>query len=174
MDEQEINSESNVEDINSMKSSETIDNICNAAQNTLISKCVYKYRSSCKERAFIPPESQPISVDESKPENPWTEYIALGADNENDSPGLNGISQTLRHVGRYMDINQSDETLSENKANSINIKSKKVKNIKVKSNNKNIDPTTYVPLKVKRIQGNPKRLKAKKIAKSKKKIPIKK
>ncbi|KAK0082155.1 hypothetical protein PV325_010998 [Microctonus aethiopoides] len=178
MDEQEINSKSNVEDLNSMESSETVDNICNATQNTSISKCVYKYRSSCKERAFIPPESQPISVDESKPEskpeNPWSEFIALGADNENDSPGLNGISQTLRHVGRYMDIHQSDRTLSENKVNSNNIKSKKVKNIKVKSNDKNIDLTTYVPLKVKRIQGNPKRLKATKTAKSKKKIPIKK
>ncbi|KAK0179532.1 hypothetical protein PV327_005276 [Microctonus hyperodae] len=121
--------------------------------------------------------SQPILVEskpELKPENPWSEYIALGADNEDDSPGLNGVSQTIRHVGRYMDIHQSDKTLSDNKASSNKIKSKKVKSIKVKSNDKNIDPTLYAPLKVKRIQGNPKRLKATKIAKSKKKIPIKK
>ncbi|KAH0564118.1 ribonuclease P protein subunit p38-like [Cotesia glomerata] len=105
---------------------------------------VYKYRSSTSERVFQPPE---FRAEE--------EFISLAhiAEDKNDHAPKK----------RYMDLPKNNS--SDKKDKLMDQEEAEPEKIKL---------TVYQPLKVKQIQKNPKRLKATKVPKPKKKIPIKK
>ncbi|XP_012145680.1 uncharacterized protein LOC100879287 [Megachile rotundata] len=102
-----------------------------------LSTDVYMYRSSRKERAFVPP----IATENSKAAD-TSDFISLGNDDvENDT--------YVEKNSRYMNIHKRKNSENQEQQNSEDV--------------------TYFPLKVKRIQGNPNRVKATKAAKQKKK-----
>lgn len=116
-----------------MESSET-------AKYTL-STDVYMYRSSRKERAFVPP-----TATENSEAADTSDFISLGNDDVEDD------TRVYRNA-RYMNIP----------------KRKNPKNQQQQSKTNDSKDVTYFPLKVKRIQGNPNRVKATKAVKQKKK-----
>ncbi|XP_050458975.1 uncharacterized protein LOC126855399 [Cataglyphis hispanica] len=126
---------------------------------------VYKYRSSRKERAFIPPTvNKTPQICQTRSD----EFIALGndpdsADDENDIK----ISKNKRYVNICKEKESESETtkkdskqLIDNSVNSL----KHVKNSKKRKND-----ITYLPLRIKRVRGNDHREKATKFTKKKKK-----
>lgn len=135
---------------------------------------VYKYRSSRDKRAFIPPTANESSQ---IPQTSSDEFIALGSDLDfvNDknyttimkSKRYVNIDKERKHTEESEDIkkNQSFNKLEliDNNADSI----KHTKNYTLKRHGN--DEPNYLPLKLKRIQGNNKRRKATKLAKKKRK-----
>ncbi|XP_043276327.1 uncharacterized protein [Venturia canescens] len=111
-----------------------------------LSTTVYKYRNNRTERIFVPPKANKDIMDNG--EN-WGDFIAIGKD---DTELCTPKPLIFRKNQRYMDI---DVTKVENK-------------------NKKKKSSTYLPLKVKRIQGNNNRVKATKSSKSKKKSSLNK
>lgn len=113
-----------------------------------LSTDVYMYRSSCKERAFVPPGATESSTGEqpavkrTEPDN----FISLSKYDTDE------YDYNIKKGMRYIDTNED----------------KYSKERKRKVNNTPIN-VTYLPLKVKRLQGNPNRVKATKISKQKKK-----
>lgn len=110
--------------------------------NFLVSKSVYKYRTSRKERVFVPPTDTDtfFNTNTREDNDSSADFIAI-----NDDTNITEVS------GRYVNISKTNKIIKKG-----NIKS------------------TYLPLKVKRIQGNSVRLKATKISKSQKKMLKKK
>lgn len=137
---------------------------------------VYKYRSSRKERAFIPPTVKKSSQVSQAQSN---EFIALSNDPD-FADDENITTKTLKNA-RYVNICEeeesesestekcSDQSLNDSKLidNSVN-SSKRTKTSTLKKLKK-ID-VTYLPLKIKRMQGNNHREKATKFTKRKKKL----
>ncbi|CAK9812650.1 hypothetical protein ANTQUA_LOCUS7350 [Anthophora quadrimaculata] len=113
-----------------------------------LSTNVYMYRSSRKERAFVPPGATESStgeqpaVERTEPDN----FISLS------KYDFDEYDDSIKKGMRYIDTNED----------------KYSKERKRKVNNAPIN-VTYLPLKVKRLQGNPNRVKATKISKQKKK-----
>nr|XP_012222664.1 PREDICTED: uncharacterized protein LOC105672354 [Linepithema humile] len=132
---------------------------------------VYKYRSSRTERAFIPSS---VSKSSQVFQTPSNEFIALSSDvdfaNNKNSMGL--LSNK-----RYVNINKEEKELENIEKDNIKFleesKSNNTDSLRyteryVPEKRKN-DDVTYLPLKIKRIQGNSNRKKATKFAKKKKK-----
>ncbi|KAL6264778.1 hypothetical protein P5V15_004876 [Pogonomyrmex californicus] len=125
---------------------------------------VYKYRSLKNKRAFIPPTINQTSLTEI----PSDEFIALS----NDFVSINDKNsiKTLKNK-RYVDISEDEKNIeekqlsSESKLINTDTNSKHVKKHKLKEYQTN-EPN-YLPLKIKRIQGNNKRTKATKFPKKK-------
>ncbi|CAL7947778.1 unnamed protein product [Xylocopa violacea] len=117
-----------------------------------LSTDVYMYRSSCKERAFVPPKPVESDANESSKEKPGQDdFISLSNYDANELDG-----KIKKHT-RYMNIHKDKNSKRPNRYKShsrINDTSVSVK---------------YLPLKVKRLQGNANRVKATKISKQKKK-----
>ncbi|CAK9821882.1 hypothetical protein ANTRET_LOCUS526 [Anthophora retusa] len=113
-----------------------------------LSTDVYMYRSSREERAFVPPGATESSTGEqpavkrTEPDN----FISLSKYDSDE------YDDSIKKGMRYIDTNED----------------KYSKERKRKINNTPIN-VTYLPLKVKRLQGNPNRVKATKISKQKKK-----
>lgn len=136
---------------------------------------VYKYRSSRKERAFIPPTVNKSSQDSQiQPD----EFIALS--NDPDSADDENITTKTLKNARYINICKeesesestekcTDQSLNESELidNSLN-SLKRIKNSTLKKRKK--PDLTYLPLKIKRIQGNCHREKATKFTKRKRKL----
>lgn len=106
---------------------------------------VYKYRSSTSERVFQPPE---FRAEE--------EFISLAHIAEEK----NNHAQKKRYIAVNLLKNNSSD--------------KKDEPMEQEAKPEKIKLSLYQSLKVKQIQKNPKRLKATKVPKPKKKIPIKK
>lgn len=130
---------------------------------------VYKYRSSRKERIFIPSsagKSSQVSQISSD------EFIALSSDLDFAS---NKNSTDLLSSKRYVNIDKEEREFENIEKDNVKIleKSKSITDSlrcehHVPEKRKN-DDVTYLPLKIKRIQGNNNRKKATKFAKKKKK-----
>ncbi|XP_017788016.1 PREDICTED: uncharacterized protein LOC108570638 [Habropoda laboriosa] len=113
-----------------------------------LSTNVYMYRSSCKERAFVPPSATEGSTSEPIIEKMEHEdFISISKYSTDE------YDRSIKKGTRYTNANES-------------------KNSKKRGNNVNKTSTnvTYLPLKVKRLQGNANRVKATKISKTKEKI----
>ncbi|XP_043253895.1 uncharacterized protein LOC122398251 [Colletes gigas] len=114
-----------------------------------LSTNVYKYRCSRKERAFVPPDTtiknHEILSDTQKLEQ--NEFISISNYKCDEFDG------NIRKNTRYINIHEN-EYRRKRDYSEVN---KKLKNV------------TYLPLKVKRLQGNGNRVKATKAAKQKKK-----
>lgn len=133
---------------------------------------VYKYRSSRKERAFIPPtinKSPQVSQTRSD------EFIALS--NDPDSTDDENVIKILKNT-RYINICKEEsesETIEENSGQSLNelklidnsVNSSK--HVKKSMSKKRKNDVAYIPLKIKRVRGNDHREKATKFTKKKKK-----
>lgn len=134
---------------------------------------VYKYRSSRDKRAFIPPtanENSQVSQTSSD------EFIALGSD-------LDSIDDknciTIVKSKRYVNIDKEEKRAEKSEDIKKNQSFNKLKLIDNNANSKHTqnytlkrhrnDEPNYLPLKLKRIQGNNKRRKATKLAKKKRK-----
>ena len=163
-----------------------------AAKPFILSSNVYLYRSSSSQRVFVPdrPKETP------RPPSPkeWGDFIPLGDDISSDAVNLNETTKSGSiKTKRYMDFCEQIETLNEtdslvnssseifavvdtvpareiNKSSNNRVlktgeSSKKLNKIK-KNVAKNL---SYIPLKVKRMQGNNNRVKATKSPKLKKK-----
>ncbi|XP_017885461.1 uncharacterized protein LOC108628204 [Ceratina calcarata] len=111
-----------------------------------LSTDVYVYRSSCEERVFVPP-----SVTESKTKEPVTEEVK---------------QDDFISLGSY-DF-EYDESM-EKKKRYVNIHEDKNSKRKRKNGDDNTIDVKYLPLKVKRTQGNVNRVKGTKVSKQKKK-----
>ncbi|XP_076232166.1 uncharacterized protein LOC143177828 isoform X1 [Calliopsis andreniformis] len=114
-----------------------------------LSTNVYKYRTSRKERAFIPPTLAVASVDDSvasKTDGRTEDFISIS--NYDDVE----IDTNINQFTRYVSIHEK--------------KNQKTKRNSTKAHN---TPIRYLPLKVKRLQGNSNRVKATKTSKQKKK-----
>ena len=134
---------------------------------------VYKYRSSRKERTFVPSSAGKSSQVSQTPSN---EFIALSS---NPDFANNKNSKISLSNKRYVNIDREDKKelenieedniklLEESKSNSTNLL--RYTGQYVPEKRKSNDDVTYLPLKVKRIQGNSNRKKATKFAKKKKK-----
>ncbi|XP_063973057.1 uncharacterized protein LOC135160448 isoform X2 [Diachasmimorpha longicaudata] len=125
-----------------------------------LSTNVYLYRKSVNERAFVPPDSQ---TSPEKSETVSNDFISLKDDL--DMEEFNKNAEQIGKRERYVDIHgPKPKKLKENRG-------RIGKPIKVHKNKIVIenDKSNYCPLKVKRIQGNPQRLKAAKTPKLKKK-----
>ncbi|XP_078044714.1 uncharacterized protein LOC144474090 [Augochlora pura] len=122
--------------------SESIDNVSDSIE-TKISTNVYKYRTSNTERVFIPPNAITSSTEEKAETN---EFISL------DDYGTDEFDANIKNNTRY-----------------VHIRKNKYKGNKNANANKNAANVTYLPLKVKRLQGNSNRVKATKTSKQKKK-----
>lgn len=136
---------------------------------------VYKYRSSRKERAFVPPTTSESSQISRAPSN---EFIALGNDPVENKKKSVHIFKNKRYVNVYKEkqkntveksdfIEQGDEKFSNESELTDTSKdsTKDRKNYKRKRKNRVVE---YLPLKIKCIQGNSNRTKATKFAKKKK------
>lgn len=126
---------------------------------------VYKYRSSRKERAFIPPTANQ-SPQVSQSSRSRDEFIALS--NDPDSADDEKNIKILKNT-RYINIckeENSGQSLNESKLidNSVNLL-KHVENSMSKKRKNDV----YIPLKIKRVRGNDHREKATKFTKKKKK-----
>lgn len=137
-----------------------------------ISTDVYKYRSSRQERTFIPSASNSQDFKTSS-----DEFIAL---NNECGPGNDKNFTLVLKDTRYVNISReeknaiqnsekdnADVSFNESKLNDNGMHSSKhTENSMLKKRKYDI---TYLPLKVKRIQGNSNRIKATKFTKKKKK-----
>lgn len=163
-----------------------------------IATSLYKYRSSKKERGFIPPNiPKENSVSMKEDDKNYGEFISLG--NDTDIPDFDEISERKNKNLRYMDEHETKELDNKNDGEFISFSSSKGEELKSKNENEfislssskstddvisiemNTDDTknskeeivekikSYVPLKVKKIKGNSKRFKATKTPK-----PVKK
>lgn len=128
---------------------------------------IYKYRSSRKQRSFVPPSLTDEIVDN---QNELGDFIPIGKDDEEVETGKPIFSGKNR---RYVDIHAKDPKKSTEKRpgsdefiafGSMNDEASPPEPKTRKTN------STYVPLKVKRIQGNNNRVKATKAPKQKKKV----
>ncbi|XP_029044091.2 uncharacterized protein LOC114876588 [Osmia bicornis bicornis] len=111
-----------------------------------LSTDVYMYRSSRNERAFVPPTAI---------ETPTSESVTKAIDS-NDFIAVSGNDDEYTHVkkhSRYINIRKDKNWKQRKQQTKVN-------------DGENV---TYFPLKVKRIQGNPNRVKATKVSKQKKK-----
>lgn len=111
-----------------------------------LSTDVYMYRSSRNERAFVPPTAI---------ETPTCESVTKAID-PNDFIAVSGNDDDYTHVkkhSRYINIRKDKNWIQPKRQTKMN----------------NAENVTYLPLKVKRIQGNPNRVKATKVSKQKKK-----
>ncbi|XP_020297273.1 uncharacterized protein LOC109861843 [Pseudomyrmex gracilis] len=135
---------------------------------------VYKYRSSRKERAFVPPTTSESSQISRTPSN---EFIALGDDPAENKKESVHIFKNKRYVNvhkekqkstvkKYEIIEQSDEKFSNESELPGNSKDsvKDRKNYKRKRKHH----VEYLPLKIKCIQKNSNRTKTTKFVKKKK------
>ncbi|KAL2737767.1 ribonuclease P protein subunit p38-like [Vespula squamosa] len=125
---------------------------------------VYKFRSSRKERIFIPPNAI-CNTSNVQEEN--TDFISIANvslnDNDNDTSSL----QTTRYFNFTLEKhNESKNVIRKRKHNTNNIKM----NCDKKKSNDNI---MYLPLKVKQLRGNSNRTKATKVPKNKRCNPHK-
>ncbi|XP_076653686.1 uncharacterized protein LOC143359565 [Halictus rubicundus] len=112
-----------------------------------LSTDVYKYRSSRKERAFIPPNATISSNNKSTTQQTETnDFISLS--NYDSDEYDTSIKKHMRYINIHKNTN--------NRRKDYNL-------------NKNVANITYLPLKVKRLQGNSNRVKATKVSKQKKK-----
>ncbi|XP_031841026.1 uncharacterized protein LOC116430690 [Nomia melanderi] len=133
------------EDVISLKN-ESEDKTSESTEFT-ISTNVYKYRSSRKERIFIPPSATVSSINESTKEQiEPTDFISLNNyDSDEDDAS---IKKHTRYINIHEDKRRNKKSfISTNKSPNV----------------------TYLPLKVKRLQGNSNRAKATKVSKQKKK-----
>ncbi|XP_076282196.1 uncharacterized protein LOC143209835 [Lasioglossum baleicum] len=112
-----------------------------------LSTDVYKYRSSRKERAFIPPNATISSNNKSTTQQTETdEFISLSNYHTDE------YDTSIKKHMRYVNIGKN----TYRRRTDYNV-------------NKNVANVTYLPLKVKRLQGNSNRVKATKVSKQKKK-----
>lgn len=126
------------------------------AEPFLLSTSIYLNRKSIKERVFIPPHSQKLSK---STEEASSEFIRL--EDDIDMAGPDETPLNISRIKRYIDIHRHEVKTQKKNAN----------------NHKNHDSedddtkkmTIYRPLKVKRVQGSAKRLKATKTTKLKNK-----
>lgn len=135
---------------------------------------VYKYRSSRKERAFIPPT---VNKSSQVPQTQSDEFIALS--NDPDSADDVNIIKTLKNT-RYMNICKEEsesESIEENSGQSLNelkLIDNSVNSLKYVQKNpiskKHKNDVAYMSLKIKRVRGNDHREKATKFTKKKKKL----
>ncbi|KAF7996974.1 hypothetical protein HCN44_005251 [Aphidius gifuensis] len=134
-----------------------------------LSTNIYNYRSTKKERIFVPPSDDVSQLEQDESCN---DFISLSSytvpENLNDNLTQSKIKK------RYIDLhNDPSETKNNNGFVSFNMDTDE-NNSKNKNNSSN-KTNLYVPLKVKKMQGNLKRTKATKISKAvKKKIENKK
>ncbi|XP_076755069.1 uncharacterized protein LOC143425896 [Xylocopa sonorina] len=118
----------------------------------VLSKDVYMYRSSCKERAFVPPKPVESGTNEASKEEPEQDsFISISNYDTNEFDGK--IERHTRYMNVHTDKNLERPNRRKNHSR-INNTSESIK---------------YLPLKVKRLQGNANRVKATKISKQKKK-----
>ncbi|KZC09715.1 hypothetical protein WN55_00850 [Dufourea novaeangliae] len=113
-----------------------------------LSTNVYKYRSTRNERAFVPPSATASSINGSTTEKiEPCDFISL-SNSDTDEYVVN-----IKKNARYINIRKDSDAW-------------KQKNFEHNNQSSNI---TYLPLRVKRLQGNSNRLKATKVSKQKKK-----
>lgn len=139
---------------------------------------VYKYRSSRKERHFVPPATNaPDRPDNNSQISQVSsdEFIAVTSDNSdfiNDKNFIN-ILKSKRYVNIHKEKHRSESVkkLTCNKSILIdsNTESRKQNARTETSRKRKSDNVTYLSLKVKRIQANNNRIKATKLAKKTKK-----
>lgn len=109
-----------------------------------VSADVYMYRSSRKERSFVPPSTKENSTNKpSVKEMEQDDFISLTSYN----------------------VDEFDKTIKKNRRYTYIPKNKNSKKRKIDNRSANV---TYLPLKVKRLQGNVNRIKATKVSKHKK------
>ena len=114
-----------------------------------LSTNVYKYRSSRKERAFVPPGATVCSAGEPIAEKTEDEFISI-TNYDSDE-----FDASIKKHSRYINIHKKKFTGKPKDHSKVNRKAAGV---------------TYLPLKVKRLQGNSNRVKATKMLKQKKKF----
>lgn len=134
---------------------------------------VYKYRSSRKERAFVPPTVNKSPQDSQTRSD---EFIALS--NDPDSADDENVTKILKNT-RYVNICKEEESESEstekyskqssNESKLIDNNINSLKHVKNPMLKKRKNDVTYLSLKIKRIRGNDHREKATKFTKRKKK-----
>ncbi|CAL1674622.1 unnamed protein product [Lasius platythorax] len=134
---------------------------------------VYKYRSSRKERAFVPPT---VNKNPQVSQTRSDEFIALS--NDPDSADDENVTKILKNT-RYVNICKEEESESESteKHNKQSLNESKLidnsvnsfKHVKNPMLKKRKNDVTYLSLKIKRIRGNDHREKATKFTKRKKK-----
>lgn len=113
-----------------------------------VSTDVYMYRTSRKERIFVPPTTTESCTNEpAEKDTKEDDFISLA--NYDDDEFDKNIKKNTRYVNIHRDKN------SRNRKNWS----------KMNNTSENV---TYIPLKVKRIQGNVNRIKATKMSKQKK------
>ncbi|XP_043681995.1 uncharacterized protein LOC122635631 [Vespula pensylvanica] len=117
---------------------------------------VYKFRSSRKERIFIPPNAT-CNTSNIQEEN--TDFISITNVSLNDNDNNVSSLQSTRYFDFSLDkVNESKEVIRKRKNNTSDVKM----NSNKKSNN-----IMYLPLKVKQLRGNNNRTKATKVPKNK-------
>lgn len=113
-----------------------------------ISTDVYVYRSSRTERAFVPPGVTESTTSETTVEKMQDGFISISDYNCDE------YDASIKKNSRYINIHEDKDS------------EKQKGRIGKRNSSPNI---TYLPLKVKRLQGNTNRIKATKITKQKKK-----
>lgn len=116
-----------------------------------LSTNVYKYRTSRKERAFIPPTATVTSVDDTIPVKTVEEDFISISNYDDDECDTN-----IKRHSRYVNIRGYEHTRNQRDTGGLSRPAN----------------GPYLPLKVKRLQGNNNRLKATKASKQKKKQRI--
>lgn len=157
--------------------SSCIENTLNENKDFIPPTNVYKYRTSCKERAFIPPSTAERLNDVQK----TNDFISLDNDfvplcNDMDISDSESVEHTRKT--RYFKPCLKKDSESTNLLNKRNCDMNKkvassgtsgnVKMERKKGKNFKGNDVTYLPLKIKRLRGNTNRIKATKISNKKK------
>lgn len=155
------------------------DNTSNANTELISPTDIYKIRSSCKERIFIPPNETKNLNDIQKGADfiPLDDFISFN-DNDMDVTDNNEEEQHTwksRYFKPCIKQDTNSQNLLNKRRNNLNNSSTSREtsgNLKTgskKRQNSNTNKVNYLPLKIKRMKGNINRVKATKVSKKKKK-----
>ncbi|KAK2582370.1 hypothetical protein KPH14_004701 [Odynerus spinipes] len=158
------------------------DNVCkentlNVNKESISLTDVYKFRTSCKERTFVPPNAAQ-NLDDVQKEADFisldSDFISLGNDMDvSDNEDVQHTRKTryfkpcLKKDNKFQNLNNR-YNYTNNNSTSRGI-SGNLKMGKKQKKNFQGNAVEYLPLKIKRLKGNSNRLKATKVSKKKKK-----
>ncbi|XP_047366269.1 uncharacterized protein LOC124955625 [Vespa velutina] len=146
-----------ISDVNEVNDNVPKENTFEVNKVFILDENVYKFRSSRKERIFIPPNAI-CNTDNIQEENIEFISIANVSLNDNDKD-ISSLEST-----RYFNLSPEKDDRSNNV---IKKKRNDTNNVEKNLNKKKSNDIIYLPLKVKQLRGNSNRMKATKVPKNK-------
>lgn len=150
-----------ISDVSEVNNSVPKENTSEVNKVSIPDENVYKFRSSRKERIFIPPNAV-CNTNNIQEES--TDFISIANVSFNDNDNDNDKDVSSLQTTRYFNLSPEKN----NKSNNVKRKRKNDTNIAERNSEKKYDNNImYLPLKIKQLRGNSNRTKATKIPKNK-------